>query len=174
MAQLSVDGQVDAVIAARGGGPQFVPSEAPVWLASFEQRLPFRLPPSYRSLFVRYRFPAFVADAANLFGNLDGQSHDDLVVASMRDSILSSRTLANGFIQIGRPASGHYDPICFDLRHRLKSGEAGIVRLDHEDILVNGSIYVVEKIAASFLELLAREEPPNKALNAMGAGAPLR
>jgi hypothetical protein len=38
----------------------------------------------------------------------------------------------------------------------MKTGEAGIVRLDHEEILCNDSIRVVETIAPSFLELLAR------------------
>jgi hypothetical protein len=156
MERTTVDKEVDAAIAGRGDVSAFVSAEAPSWLGPFEQRLPFRLPPSYRSLLLRYRFPAFVADTVNLFGNLDGQSQDELVVASIRDPVLSSVAQANGFIQIGRPESGSYDPICFDLRHRAKSGEAGIVRLDHEEILVNDSICVVEKVAASFVELLAR------------------
>ena len=152
----TLDQEVDAAIAARGNDPAFVSAEAPAWLASFEHGLPFRLPPSYRSLLLRYRFPAFAAGAVTVFGNLDGQSRDDLVVASIRDPVLSSVARANGFIQIGRPASGNYDPICFDLRRRPKSGEAGILRLDHEEILVSGSIRVVEEVAGSFVELLAR------------------
>jgi hypothetical protein len=173
MERTTVDDEVDAVIAARRDAPRFVSAAASAWLAPFEQRLPFRLPPSFRSLVARYRFPAFLAGGANLFGNLDGKSYDDFVVASIRDSALSAVAHARGFIQIGRPTSGGYDPICFDLRHRSKSGEAGIVRLDHEEILVNDSIRTVEKVAASFLELLAREEPPNPALNAtVGRGRP--
>ena len=152
----TVDKEVDAAIAGRRDASAFVSAVAPPWLGPFEQSLPFRLPPSYRSLVLRYRFPAFVGDTVNLYGNLDGQSHDDLVVASIRDPVLSSVSRANGFIQIGRPASGSYDPICFDLRRREKSGEVGIVRLDHEEILINDSIRVVANVATSFLELLVR------------------
>jgi hypothetical protein len=97
-----------------------------------------------------------VAGTVNLFGSLDGNSYDDVVVASSRDPVLSSVTRSKGFIQIGRPASGSYDPICFDLRSRTKSGEAGIVRLDHEEVLINDSIRVAEKVADRFVELLSR------------------
>jgi hypothetical protein len=131
-------------------------AQSPAWLLPFERHLPFRLPPAYLSLLLRYRFPAFAVGTVTLFGNLDGQAYDDLVVASMRDESLSSVTHANGFVQIGRPGTGSYDPICFDGGSRTKKGEARIVRLDHEVILVNGSIHVLEIIAASFLELLAR------------------
>jgi len=144
------------VVASRADAGAFIFAEAPSWLAPFEQSLPFRLPSSYRSLLHRYRFPPIAAGTVNLFGNLDGKSYDDLVVASCRDPVLSSVTRSNGFIQLGRPASGSYDPICFDLRSPSRSGEAGIVRLDHEEILINDAIHVVEKLADSFVELLSR------------------
>jgi hypothetical protein len=38
----------------------------------------------------------------------------------------------------------------------MRSGEAEVVRLDHEEIRVHDSVRVVETVAASFLELLAR------------------
>jgi hypothetical protein len=156
MERENVDKEIDAVIAARSDAAAFLSAEAPPWLVPFEQSLPFRLPPSCRSLLLRYRFPATVAGTVNLFGNLDGKSYDDFAVASRRDPVLSSVTQSNGFIQIGRPASGSYDPICFDLRSRSRSGEAGIVRLDHEEILINDSIHIAEKVADSFVELLSR------------------
>jgi hypothetical protein len=156
MERETVDKEIDAAIAARGDAAAFVSAEAPPWLAPFEQGLPFRLPPSYRSLLIRYRFPAIVAGTVSLFGSYDGSSYDDFVVASGRDPVLSSVTRSNGFIQIGRPASGSYDPICFDLRSRTKGGEAGIVRLDHEEVLMNDFIRVAEKVADRFSELLSR------------------
>jgi len=152
----TVDAEVDAIIFAPGNDPVFVAAGEPPGLQTFEQNLPFRLPPSYRSRLLRYRFPAFDVGAVTLFGNLDGRSYDDLVVASTRDRVLSSVARANGFIQIGRPESGSYDPVCFDARRRTKTGEAGIVQLDHEEILIKDSIRVQEAIAASFPELLAR------------------
>ena len=149
----TLDNEVDVALGHR---PAFLPAKAPAWLIRFEQDIPSRLPPSYRSLILRYRFPAFVVGAVRLFANLDGLSHDDLVIASFREPVLSSVTRAKGFIQIGRPASRSFDPICFDLRYRTKTGEAGIVRLDHEEIVVHGGIRILERVAGSFLELLAR------------------
>lgn len=156
MKRPTVDEQVDAVIARAGNDPVFVATATPEWLAPFEQNLPFRLPPTYRSLLLRYRFPAFEVGTVELYGNLDGESDDDLVIASTCDRVLSSVARGGGFIHIGRPVTRNYDPICFDCRRRAKTGEAGIVRLDHEEILCNDSIRVVETIAPSFLELLAR------------------
>lgn len=152
----TVDEQVDAAIARAGNDRVFVPTTTPEWLAPYEQDLPFRLPPTYRSLLLRYRFPAFEVGTVELFGNLDGDSDDDLVVASTRDPVLSSVARGGGFIHIGRPVTRNYDPICFDLRRRTKTGEAEIVQLDHEEILCNDAIRVVQTIAPSFLELLAR------------------
>ena len=156
MKRASIDDQVDATIVGPGNEPLFVRAGVPPWLAPFEQTLPYRLPPTYRSLLLRYRFPALEVGPVALFGNLDGTSYDDLVVASIRDPVLSSVARANGFVQIGCPASGSHDPVCFDLRHRTKAGEATLVRLDHEEILVNDSIRIVETVAASFLTLLGR------------------
>jgi hypothetical protein len=155
MKRRSIDEEIDAGIAAVAAMPTFVPAGPSAWVAAFEQSLPFRLPPSYRSLLLRYRFPSFSVGAVTLFGNLDGKSYDDFTVASVRDPILSSVLHANALVQIGRPESGSYDPICFDLRARTKDGEAGIVRLGHEEILINASVQVVATVAASFLELLA-------------------
>ena len=121
---------LDRALAAKPDHTRFLRADAP-WLSDFERASPFRLPPTYRALVTRYRFPAFVRGGVMLFGNLDGHGADDLVVASIRDSILLSVTRANGFVQIGRPASGSYDAVCFDFRQRSKSGEAELVRLDH-------------------------------------------
>jgi hypothetical protein len=96
-----------------------------------------------------------------LFGNVDGHDRDDLVVASIRDSILSGVTRRSGLIQVGRPDTGSYDPICFDLRSRSKAGEAELVQLDHEEILMNSKIRIVRKAAPSFLALLAGVALPN-------------
>jgi len=164
MNQRTVDEDIDTAIAALVGESRFVLAQPATWLDSFEHGLPFRLPPSYRSLLVRYRFPAIERKGVTLFGNLDGSAPTDFVVASIRDPVLSSVTRRSGFLQIGRPASGSYDPICFDLRSRSKTGEAAVVRLDHEEILTADSIRIIATVADSFLELLESGEPPNKPL----------
>ena len=157
----TVDEEIDAVIAAHPLRSRFVLNDTSAWVAPFERQLPFRLPPSYRSLIARYRFPSFQCSRVTMFGNLTGQERDDLVIASTRDSTLSSVIRRSGFLQVGRPETGSYDPVCFDLRNRAKSNEAELVQLDHEEILINGKISIVRRTARSFLELLAGVELPN-------------
>jgi len=165
MNQRTVDEEIDAMIAARSGEPKFILAQPPAWLDSFERGLPSRLPPSYRSLVLRYRFPSFDQSGVTLWGNVDGKTRDDFVVASIMDPVLSSVTRRSGFLQIGRPASGSYDLICFDLRSRSKTGEAEIVRLDHEEILIKNAIRIVTKTAGSFLDLFASAGQPSPALH---------
>jgi hypothetical protein len=160
MTERTIDEEIDAIV-ARSAEPQFVPADASSWITSFERGLPFRLPVSYRSLFVRYRFPSFARSGVMVFGNVNGQGREDFVIASVKDPILSAVTRRNGLIQIGRPASGSYDPVCFDLRNRSKHGEAALVQLDHEEILIKSSVRIVAQTARSFLELLAGVAPSN-------------
>lgn len=154
---MTVDDQVDTLIAAYGPRPPFVRVDTSAWVAAFEARLPYRLPPSFSSLIRRYRFPAFDCGGVTLFGNVDGRQHDDLVAKVFRDETLASVTQRNGFVQVGQPSTQSYDPICFDLRARTKSGEAPLVRLDHEAILIDSKIAIVAEVHDSFLALLAEK-----------------
>lgn len=69
-----------------------------------------------------------------------------------RDRAIAHTTLKNGYIQFARPDTGSYDPICFDAKKSVANREFGIVRLDHEQMLCNDRIKVVEKVADSFFE----------------------
>lgn len=128
-------------------------SEAP-WIDAFEAKLPFRLPPSFRALVDRYRFDAFHALGIEFFANRGSDADDELVTASTRDSVLVRVLWTRGFLQVGRPASGAYDPVCFDMSRRSKAGEAPLVCLDHEEILIRERIRVVREHAASFQQVL--------------------
>lgn len=120
------------------------------WVAPFERNLPFRLPPLFRELISQYAFDPFEWQGVRFFGNR-GTGHDsDLVVASVRDPIIARVSQAHGFIQVGRPENGSYDPVCFDGRHRSKSGDAPLVRIDHEAVLIHEQIRVVHQYANSF------------------------
>ena len=151
----NVDDQIDAVISERGSPPAFVPLDTSAWVAPFEARLPYKLPPSFSSLIRRYRFPPFESGGVTLFGNVNGTDPDDLVVRIFRDAILASVTQRSGLIQVGQPSNLSYDPVCFDLRARTKTGDAPLVRLDHEEILINSRIKITQQICDSFLALLA-------------------
>jgi hypothetical protein len=128
-------------------------SEAP-WFSSSEAQLPCRLPPSFRSLFSRYRFGPFRISGVEFFGNLGGNSRDELAVASLKDRTLSRVCQQHALIQVGRPDTGQYDPVCFDMSRRNKDGEAPLVCLDHEAILMEQKIRLLREYAKSFEEAI--------------------
>ncbi len=49
---------------------------------------------------------------------------------------------------------GNYDPVCFQISTRHGNHEYKILRLDHEAILCNERVVVVEHIASSFRQLV--------------------
>jgi hypothetical protein len=59
-----------------------------------------------------------------------------------------------GFIQFGRAPGGHFDPVCFDTKSRNGKKDCRIVRIDHEEVLCNYRVKVVEEIAPSFERLV--------------------
>jgi hypothetical protein len=129
--------------------------EVAPWIDVLESKLPRRLPSSFRSLVTRYAFASFDLDGLTLFGNTGLNQEDDLTELIFRDRGIAQATLQNGYIQFARPATGDYDPICFDARRTAPNREFEIVRLDHEEILCNDRIKVVEKVAESFFKFAA-------------------
>jgi hypothetical protein len=59
----------------------------------------------------------------------------------------------HGFLQFGLPHEGNYDPVCFDMKKRT-GGDAPIVQLDHEEILIRSRIRVVNTIASSLCDFM--------------------
>jgi hypothetical protein len=124
------------------------------WIDPIFKRFPAKYPPSFLSLISRYVFGSFDINEMCLFANRGDNSHDDLSKAVFKDKLIFQTTTGNGFIQFSRPSDGSYDPICFDIRKRKKSGEYKVVRLDHEKILQFEKIKVVKDIAESFIEAI--------------------
>jgi hypothetical protein len=124
-------------------------SEEP-WITQLEQRLPKRLPVSFRSLVTRYAFPPLQVGELSLFGNMGTDDVEEMSNAIFQHPIIAEGTLRAGYIQFARPATGNYDPICFDARRTATNREFPIVRLDHEELLCHDRIHVSEKVAESF------------------------
>src|SRR3954452_12043781 len=115
---MGVDQIVDEfVFRLKAKGILFQRIESAPWIAEFEANLPRRLPRSFLSLVARYRFPKFVFADIEFFANLGHGSQEELVVAARQDEHIWKSTLAQRFVQIGRPAGGSYDVICFDMRN---------------------------------------------------------
>jgi hypothetical protein len=126
-------------------------------LAELEAHLPARLPPLYAALVLGWRFMRVELDEYALLANPPGPGLEGLRAEIFRDPVLSSVTLANGYIPFGQGTDGRgYDPVCFNLRARRQDGDMEVVRLDHKEILCYDGIRVVKVLARSFRELVAR------------------
>ena len=127
------------------------------WIDPILKKLPAKYPPSFLSLISRYIFDSFEIGEMCIFANRGDSSYEDLSQAIFRDQLIFQTTVSNGFIQFSRPSDGSYDPVCFDIRKRNRSGEYPVVRLNHEYILQFEEIKVVENIWPSFLEAINQQ-----------------
>lgn len=153
---MNVHELIDRFVAsvAQSGGI-FQPIVDAPWIAELERKLPTRLPASFRSLVTRYAFATFEVGGLSFYANMGTDDEDEMTVAIFRDRLIAEATLKAGYIQFARPATGSYDPICFDGRGTLRNREFPIVRLDHEEILRKDRICVREAVADSFSQFAA-------------------
>jgi hypothetical protein len=119
----------------------------------FEGKLPKRLPQSFASFLSRHSFPAFDVGRISLFG-WDSDSNAYTEEASAAKGSLSELLLPAGYVQIGRPNTGDFDAVCFDLNENSQNREFRIVRIDHEDILCNWRVRVSGELWPSFITLV--------------------
>jgi hypothetical protein len=133
---------------------KIAPSSRVDWIESLEARLPARLPRSFRSLANRYEYPAFSLGPILLFANTAEHVDYELRDEIWKDKGLSDILQQNGLLHFGRPATGSYDPICFQAGERTGSQEYEVVRVDHEEILCNSRIRITERIARSFFHFV--------------------
>lgn len=57
-------------------------------------------------------------------------------------------------MQIGRPDTGNFDAICFDLNQKVQNCESRIVQIDHEDVLCNWKVRISGELWPSFVKLM--------------------
>ena len=120
------------------------------WIAPLEDALPAKLPPAYRSLVTRYIFPAFDIDSLILLANTGKMLYHEMSMAMAHDAVTSQVLLRKGLAQFAIPSLGDSDPVCFDLGARGTNSECPIVRVSHQDIIMNGQVRVMDRIAPSF------------------------
>jgi hypothetical protein len=122
-------------------------------LRELESKLTTRLPPSFESLLSRYSFASFDALGISFFGW--GPALVELFeVASQRKGSLSEFLLPAGYFQIGRPDTGSFDAICFDLNTPKQNREYRIVLADHEEVLSNSRVTIHSELWPSFRNFL--------------------
>jgi hypothetical protein len=121
------------------------------WIVDFEQKHGRRLPASFRYLVTRYAFRPFEWGSVLFFGNAETDHPCNLHIAATQDQAMWPTLRHAGMIQLGRPHTGGYDPIC--LGSSSVRREPSIIQVDHESILVNGRIKIVREIVPNFLAL---------------------
>ena len=112
------------------------------------------LPGAYCSLVTRHAFEPQELVCAELFANRGDGGERDLAVVLFRDEVLSSWLLRNGYLQIGNPWLGNYDPVCLDMDRQRCGREPAVVTLDHEAILLGHEKVRVTPLAENFVALL--------------------
>jgi hypothetical protein len=137
----------------KGLGVPVQPEDNKSRLGLLEEKLPKRLPQSFASFLSRYSFPAFDAGGISLFG-WDSDSNAYTEEASAAKGSLSEVLVPAGFVQIGRPDTGEFDAVCFDLNVDYQNREYRIVKVDHEDILCNWRVRVSGELWPSFIKLV--------------------
>lgn len=122
-------------------------------LELFEGELPARLPQSFVSFLAQYSFPSFDLLGISLFG-WESSSNSYTDEASAAKGSLSELLIPAGYVQIGRPDTGDFDAICFDLNQKSQNRECRIVQIDHEEILCNWRVHVSGELFPSFIKLV--------------------
>jgi len=128
------------------------PEDNGLRLVRLEEKLPKRLPQSFESLLSRYSFPTFDMAGISFFG-WDSGSNQYIEEALAAKGSLSELLIPAGFTQIGRPDTGSFDAICFDLNQQAQNREYRIVQVDHEQILCNWKVRISAELWPSFIKL---------------------
>ena len=116
--------------------------------------LPARFPPLYELLVLSYRWAEVDLNSYRLLANPPGPDLSGLLQNISRDQGLWNALIPAGFIQFGKGADVDYDPVCFDVKSRRKSGDYRVVKIDHEAILCNNRVKIVGELAPSFEQLV--------------------
>ena len=132
-----------------------VPVKAdPLMLDPLYAKLPGRFPPLFEHLVLSYRWAEVELWSYRLLANPPGSDLSGLLHQMLKDPGLRDNLLPAGYIQFGKGPDVDYDPVCFDTRSRRRSGDCRIVKLDHEEILCNDRVKIVDELAPSFEQLM--------------------
>ena|SRR6185437_15603060 len=118
------------------------------------EKLPARFPPLFEELVLDYRWAEIDLRMYRLLPNPPGPDFSGLFLQISGDPAFWELLPQNGYLQFGRGSDADYDPVCFDLSARKQNGEYAIVKIDHEEILCNHRIKIVQEMAASFRDLV--------------------
>jgi hypothetical protein len=116
--------------------------------------LPARFPPTYEQLVLSYRWADVDLGLFKLVANPLGPDLSGLLTHLAGAPDLWEMLIPAGFIQFGKGPDMDFDPVCLDIRSRSRSGDYRIVKIDHEGILCNYRVKIVDQLAPSFEQLI--------------------
>ena len=125
-------------------------------IAQIYSSLPARFPPLFELLLLSYRWAEVDLRFYRLLANPPGRDLAGFVQQMSKDLALWKCLKRGGYMQFGRGSDIDYDPVCFDLKSRKRSGDCRIVKIDHEQILCNDRVKVAAELAPSFEQLMLR------------------
>ena len=110
------------------------------------------IPRSLGQLVRSYTFPCMEIGPILLFGNSGAASERELRTVLESETGWSPLLWSSGFLEIGKPATGSFDPVCLDTRRSRPDREHPVVSLDHE-ALFDGELPRPSVVAPSFADL---------------------
>jgi hypothetical protein len=114
----------------------------------------FKYPRVFQEFTEQHAFVAFDIGGVRVYSNLQGE--EDNVEGLLADRILTRGLVDAGFLPFGRPVTGSYDRICFDVRGLQYSEDAPVVWVDHEAILSKDRVPKPRRLADGLMEWLDR------------------
>jgi len=112
-------------------------------------------PRLFAELLAGHSFVAFEVAGVRIHSNLRGE--EDNLEDLLADKLLTVTLVEAGFLPFGRPDTGDYDRVCFDMRDRKQSLDAPVVQMDHEAILSFNQIPRPRQLADGIVQLFEKE-----------------
>jgi hypothetical protein len=122
-------------------------------LEALYRQVPGPFPALYERLVLSYRWLEVHLETAMPLGNPPGPTLDGLASAILGDAVLINTLLPARLIPFGRVSGGGYDPMCFDLRARMRD-DCPIIQVEHESVLCHDRIGETWLRYPSFRELV--------------------
>jgi hypothetical protein len=108
-------------------------------------------PRLFLELLEHHSFKAFDAGGVRIHSNLRGEEEN--LEELLSDKILTQALCEAGFSPFGRPSTGNYDRICFDMRRGGRLADAPVVVMDHEFILSHNRIPKARPLTVGLMQL---------------------
>ena len=111
----------------------------------------FVYPRLFMELVEHHSFVAFDIGGVRMHSNLRGEKEN--LEELWGDQILTQSLCKAGFLPFGRPSTGSYDRVCFDMRQGGRPVDAPVVGMDHEAFLSNNRIPEPSRLTAGLMQL---------------------